>query len=170
MSVLSCQQTAQWGVRRIFGYPATGHQLACCARRPAARRHHRFVQVRHEEMAAFMAVAQRKFTGEIASASSTAARVPTHMITWPYAESWTSTARASRFAVRPKRHGARQHYHKNSISTAMFADVAVLVPERSAPSSGEHRDRPAAIRIAKAGNAVRVLNLPSTFMIRSTRT
>ena len=51
----------QWGVRRIFGYPGDGINglLGALQRRDDFE----FVQVRHEEMAAFMASAHAKFTG-----------------------------------------------------------------------------------------------------------
>jgi len=50
-----------WGVKRIYGYPGDGingiiggfHKVKEMS----------FVQVRHEEMAAFMACAHAKFTG-----------------------------------------------------------------------------------------------------------
>jgi pyruvate dehydrogenase (quinone) len=56
------QRLAAWGVRRIFGYPGDGINgiLGAFPRVPEIA----FVQVRHEEMAAFMACAHAKFTGE----------------------------------------------------------------------------------------------------------
>src|ERR1051325_3516646 len=52
----------EWGVRRIYGYPGDGINGIMGAF------HHvpemKFIQVRHEEMAAFMACAHAKFTGE----------------------------------------------------------------------------------------------------------
>ncbi len=56
-----------WGVRRIFGYAGDGigGLIGAVARsRPEVE----FVQVAHEELAAFMACAHAKFTGESASA------------------------------------------------------------------------------------------------------
>ena len=59
----------QWGVRRIFGYPGDGiNGLLGGLQRAGSIE---FVQVRHEEMAAFMAVAHAKFTGEIGVCLST---------------------------------------------------------------------------------------------------
>jgi thiamine pyrophosphate-dependent acetolactate synthase large subunit-like protein len=43
-----------------------------------------FIQVRHEEMAAFMAVAHAKFTGEIGVCLSTGGPGATHLITGLY--------------------------------------------------------------------------------------
>jgi len=52
-----------WGVQRVFGYPGDGINGIMGAL-DRARGEPRFIQVRHEEMAAFMACAHAKFTGE----------------------------------------------------------------------------------------------------------
>ncbi len=54
----------EWGVRRIFGYPGDGINGVFGALQRAKGKIE-FVQVRHEEMAAFMASAYAKFTGEL---------------------------------------------------------------------------------------------------------
>src|SRR5262245_6366238 len=57
------QRLVAWGVRRIYGYPGDGINgiLGALGRIGDALD---FVQVRHEEMAALMACAHAKFTGE----------------------------------------------------------------------------------------------------------
>src|SRR5881296_1873433 len=52
-----------WGVRLIFGYPGDGINGVFGALHRAGKKIE-FVQARHEEMAAFMACAYSKFTGE----------------------------------------------------------------------------------------------------------
>jgi pyruvate dehydrogenase (quinone) len=52
-----------WGVQRLFGYPGDGINGIMGALDRAGNEP-RFIQVRHEEMAAFMACAHAKFTGE----------------------------------------------------------------------------------------------------------
>ena len=53
-----------WGVRRIYGYPGDGiNGLMGAFGRIGDRM--RFIQARHEELAAFMACAHAKFTGEV---------------------------------------------------------------------------------------------------------
>jgi pyruvate dehydrogenase (quinone) len=52
-----------WGVRRIYGYPGDGI-LGILSALERAKNEPKLVQVRHEEMAAFMACAHAKFTGE----------------------------------------------------------------------------------------------------------
>jgi pyruvate dehydrogenase (quinone) len=57
------QRLREWGVQRVFGYPGDGINGIMGAFE-ALGDEPRFVQVRHEEMAAFMACAHAKFTGE----------------------------------------------------------------------------------------------------------
>src|SRR5881227_2616085 len=58
------KRLSQWGVKRIFGYPGDGINgiLGGLERNIEL---FEFVQVRHEEMAAFMATAHAKFTDEV---------------------------------------------------------------------------------------------------------
>ena len=53
-----------WGVQRVFGYPGDGINGIMAGFEHAEAEGPRFVQARHEEMAAFMAGAHAKFTGE----------------------------------------------------------------------------------------------------------
>ena len=55
----------EWGVDRIYGYPGDGINGIIGALGRAGDDVIEFVQVRHEEMAAFMACAHAKFTGEV---------------------------------------------------------------------------------------------------------
>jgi len=57
------QRLTEWGVRRIYGYPGDGINGIMGALQRAEERVE-FVQVRHEEMAAFMACGHAKWTGE----------------------------------------------------------------------------------------------------------
>src|SRR5438034_9255244 len=56
------QRLMQWGVHRIYGYPGDGINGIMGAL--GRHREMHFIQVRHEEMAAFNACAHAKFTGE----------------------------------------------------------------------------------------------------------
>jgi pyruvate dehydrogenase (quinone) len=71
-----------WGVRRIYGYPGDGINGVIGALQRANKID--FIQVRHEEMAAFMAVAHAKFTGEIGVCLSTGGPGASHLITGLY--------------------------------------------------------------------------------------
>ncbi len=52
----------EWGLKRVYGYPGDGVGGLDVALEKAKDFMH-YVQVRHEEMAAFMASAHAKFTG-----------------------------------------------------------------------------------------------------------
>jgi pyruvate dehydrogenase (quinone) len=58
------ERLRQWGVKRIFGYPGDGINGIVTALGRAGD-DIEFVQVRHEEEAAFMASGHAKLTGEV---------------------------------------------------------------------------------------------------------
>jgi thiamine pyrophosphate-dependent acetolactate synthase large subunit-like protein len=63
------QRLRDWGVARVYGYPGDGINAIIGAFR-RAENDPELIQVRHEEMAAFMACGHAKFTGEMAATSS----------------------------------------------------------------------------------------------------
>ena len=74
-----------WGVKRIFGYPGdgiAGLDVAVDDADKAGRL--KFVQVRHEEMAAFMASAHAKFTGEVGVCMATSGPGAVHLLNGLY--------------------------------------------------------------------------------------
>ncbi|HET6274628.1 MAG TPA: thiamine pyrophosphate-requiring protein [Candidatus Cybelea sp.] len=73
----------EWDVRRIYGYPGDGINgiLGALAR---SKRGIEFVQVRHEEMAAFMACAHAKFTGEVGVCLATSGPGAIHLLNGLY--------------------------------------------------------------------------------------
>ena len=73
----------RWGIRRIYGYPGDGINgiLGALNR---ARDKIRFIQTRHEEMAAFMACAHAKFTGEIGVCLATSGPGAIHLLNGLY--------------------------------------------------------------------------------------
>ena len=74
----------QWGVRRVFGYPGDGINGLLGALNRFGTDKIDFVQVRHEEMAAFMASAYAKFTGELGVCLATSGPGASHLITGLY--------------------------------------------------------------------------------------
>jgi pyruvate dehydrogenase (quinone) len=73
----------EWGVRRIFGYPGDGINGVMGAL-DRAKDKIAFVQVRHEEMAAFMACAHAKFTGEVGVCMATSGPGAIHLLNGLY--------------------------------------------------------------------------------------
>jgi pyruvate dehydrogenase (quinone) len=73
----------EWGVRRVFGYPGDGIN-GIMAGFEALGDDPRFVQVRHEEMAAFAACAHAKFTGEAGVCVATSGPGAIHLLNGLY--------------------------------------------------------------------------------------
>ncbi len=73
----------EWGVKRIYGYPGDGINGIIGALERAGDRIE-YVQVRHEEMAAFMACAHAKFTGEVGVCLATSGPGAIHLLNGLY--------------------------------------------------------------------------------------
>src|SRR5579862_5741481 len=75
-----------WGVRRIYGYPGDGINGIMGAVGRAEKNSHpvEFIQARHEEMAAFMACAHAKFTGEVGICLATSGPGAIHLLNGLY--------------------------------------------------------------------------------------
>ena len=72
------QRMHDWGVRTVFGYPGDGvNGLLGALQRTNGQ--FKFIQVRHEEMAAFMASAYAKFTGEVGVCMATSGPGASHL-------------------------------------------------------------------------------------------
>lgn len=79
------QRIKSWGVERIFGYPGDGISgLVAAIGRDDGEDALDFVQVRHEESAAFMACAHAKFTGEVGVCIATSGPGAIHLLNGLY--------------------------------------------------------------------------------------
>ncbi len=148
----------EWGVRTIFGYPGDGINGVLGAL-DRANNKIAFIQVRHEEMAAFMASAHAKFTGQPGVCLSTGGPGATHLITGLY------DAKLDHMPVLAICGQAAQtargaHYQQEVNLARMFQDVADYVHEAAVPSQVRHLvDR--AMRTVLGRNGVGVLVLPN---------
>jgi pyruvate dehydrogenase (quinone) len=78
-----CERLIEWGVTTIYGFPGDGINGIL----GALRRHQdrlRFVQTRHEEMAAFMACGHAKYTGEVGVCLATSGPGAIHLLNGLY--------------------------------------------------------------------------------------
>jgi len=79
-----------WGVRRIFGFPGDGINGIIAGLDAHQKQHAEagdaidFIQVRHEEQAAFMACAHAKFTGELGVCLATSGPGAIHLLNGLY--------------------------------------------------------------------------------------
>ncbi|ALZ85191.1 thiamine pyrophosphate-binding protein [Pseudomonas oryzihabitans] len=77
------ERLGQWNVERIFGYPGDGINGIMGALGRVADQFD-YVRVRHEEMAAFMACAHAKFTGEVGVCLATSGPGAIHLLNGLY--------------------------------------------------------------------------------------
>jgi pyruvate dehydrogenase (quinone) len=152
-----------WGVRRIFGYPGDGINGVFGALNRVSEDPERkieFIQARHEEMAAFMASAYAKFTGELGVCIATSGPGATHLVTGLY------DARLDHMPVlaivgQQARDALGGSYQQEVDLAAMLKDVAgAFAYQASAPAQVRHLvDR--AIRIALGERRVTAIILPN---------
>jgi pyruvate dehydrogenase (quinone) len=77
------ERLVDWGVRRVYGYPGDGINGVMGALRRAQEKVE-FVQSPHEELAAFMATAHSKFTGEVGVCIATSGPGAIHLLNGLY--------------------------------------------------------------------------------------
>jgi pyruvate dehydrogenase (quinone) len=77
------KRLSEWGVRRVYGYPGDGIN-AFLGAFDRAGGDPEFIQVRHEEMAAFMACGHAKFTGEVGVCIATSGPGAIHLLNGLY--------------------------------------------------------------------------------------
>src|SRR5213082_393793 len=73
-----------WAIHRVYGYPGDGIN-AIVGAFDRANGDPEFIQVRHEEMAAFMACGHAKFTGEVGVCLATSGPGAIHLLNGLYA-------------------------------------------------------------------------------------
>src|SRR4051795_12468447 len=126
-----------WGVNVIFGIPGDGINGIMEALRTRQEKI-RFVQVRHEEMAAFMACAYAKFTGKLGVCLATSGPGASHLITGLY------DARMDHMPVlaitgQQARAAMGGHYQQELDLVSMFKDVAgAFVEQATVPAQVRH--------------------------------
>lgn len=153
------QRLFDWGVRRVFGYPGDGVNglLGALQRRKGDIE---FIQARHEEMAAFMASAHAKFTGELGVCLSTSGPGASHLITGLY-DAKLDHMPVLAIAGQQARTAIGAHYQQELNLAAMFADVAGDYAQQAmVPAQVRHlTDR--AVRIALSRRTVTALIFPN---------
>lgn len=152
------QRLSEWGVKRVFGYPGDGINGLMGAMGRAADRFD-YVRVRHEEMAAFMACAHAKFTGEVGVCFATSGPGAIHLLNGLY------DAKMDHMPVlavvgQQARAALGSDYQQEVDLQNLFRDVASYVETAVAPAQVRHIvDR--AMRIAAAERTVTCIILPN---------
>jgi pyruvate dehydrogenase (quinone) len=153
----------QWGVRRIFGYPGDGINGIMGALGRAEKNPDKkieFVQVRHEEMAAFMACGHAKFTSEVGVCLATSGPGAIHLLNGLY-DAKMDHQPVVAIIGQSSRQAMGGNYQQELDLPALFKDVAgEFCQQASHPAQIRHLvDR--ALRIAKAERTVTCIIIPN---------
>ncbi len=145
-------------MRRIFGYPGDGINGLLGALDRAGDKFE-FIQARHEEMAAFMASAYAKFSGEVGVCMATSGPGAAHLITGMY-DARSDHMPLLAIAGQAARTAMGAHYQQELDMHTAFKDVAgAYVQTAMAPAQMRHLvDR--AMRIAMHERRVTALVIP----------
>jgi pyruvate dehydrogenase (quinone) len=153
------ERLSEWDVDRIYGYPGDGINgiLGALAR---AEDRFEFIQVPHEEVAAFMACAHAKFTGQPGVCMATSGPGAIHLLNGLY-DARLDHAPVVAIVGQQRRTALGAHYQQEVDLVSLFKDVAGdYVQMCAAPAQMRHLiDR--AMRIAMAARTVTCVIVPA---------
>ncbi len=147
----------QWGIHRVYGYPGDGINgfLGAFDR---ADGDPELIQVRHEEMAAFMACGHAKFTGEAGCCFATSGPGAIHLLNGLY-DAKLDHQPVVAVVGQQKRMSLGAQYQQEVDLQVLFKDVSEFVQYCMDPSQARHLvDR--AVRIALDRKGVCTLVFP----------
>src|SRR5215207_2920427 len=153
------ERLRNWGIHRIYGYPGDGINgfLGALDR---AEGDPEFIQVRHEEMSAFMACGHAKFTGEVGVCLATSGPGAIHLLNGLY-DAKLDHAPVVAIVGQQKTVSLGSHYQQEVDLNTLFKDVAhEYVQQISVPAQARHvTDH--AVRIAAATRSVTCVIIPN---------
>jgi pyruvate dehydrogenase (quinone) len=153
------QRLQEWGIKRVYGYPGDGVGGLDVALEKV-KDSLQYIQVRHEEMAAFMASAHAKFTGEVGLCYATSGPGAIHLLTGLY-DAKMDHVPVVAVVGQQARTAIGAHYQQEVDLQSLFKDVAAdFVATASVPSQLRHLiDR--AVRIASTRRTVTCVIIPN---------
>ena len=148
----------EWGLSRVYGYPGDGVGGLDVALEKA-KDFMDYVQVRHEEMAAFMASAHAKFTGQVGLCYATSGPGAIHLLTGLY-DAKMDHMPVVAIVGQQARSALGASYQQEVDLQNLFADVTEYVMTAVVPEQVRTCiDR--AVRIAQAKRAVTCVIIPN---------
>jgi len=147
----------EWGVERIFGYPGDGINgfLGAFDR---ADGHPELIQARHEEMAAFMAAAHAKFTGDFGVCIATSGPGAIHLLNGLY-DAKLDHQPVVAIVGQQKQLCIGAAYQQEVDLNSLFKDVSSYVITVTHPAQARHViDR--AVRVALTERSVSTIIIP----------
>ena len=153
------KRLSAWGIKRIYGFPGDGINGIMGALDRAGDLM-KFVQVRHEEMAAFMACAHSKFTGEVGVCLATSGPGAIHLLNGLYDAKMDHQSVVA-IIGQQARAAMGGDYQQEVDLVSLYKDVAhEFVQVCSDPAQLRHLvDR--AVRIAKVERCVTCIIIPN---------
>jgi pyruvate dehydrogenase (quinone) len=153
------QRLREWGVEQVFAYPGDGIN-GIVASFGKADNQPRFVQARHEEMAAFSAVGYAKFSGKVGVCMATSGPGAIHLLNGLY-DAKLDHVPVVAVVGQTARSAMGGSYQQEVDLQALFKDVAseYLVEVNVAEQLPNALDR--AIRTAEAGRCPTALIIPA---------
>jgi pyruvate dehydrogenase (quinone) len=154
------ERLAAWGVTRVFGYPGDGINGIMGAFGRREGRPPRYIQTRHEELAAFMACAHAKFTGELGVCLATSGPGAIHLLNGLY-DAKLDHQPVLAIVGQQKRSALGGDYQQEVDLLSLFKDVAhEFLQMATVPEQVRHLvDR--AVRIARDQRTVTCLVFPN---------
>jgi pyruvate dehydrogenase (quinone) len=157
------KRLSAWGVKRIFGYPGDGINGLLGALNRAGNVP-QFVQVRHEEMAALMACAHAKFTGEVGVCMATSGPGAIHLLNGLY-DAKGDNQPVVAIVGQKYRSSLGGHNQQEVDLVSLFKDVASEYVQMATDPKQVRLVIDRAFRIAKARRAVTCVILPADLQI-----
>ena len=157
------KRLSEWGLKRVYGYPGDGVGGLDVALEKA-KDFMEYVQVRHEEMAAFMASAHAKFTGEVGLCYATSGPGAIHLLNGLY-DAKMDHVPVVALVGQQARTALGASYQQEVDLQNLFKDVASeFVGLASVPEQIRHLiDR--AVRIAHTKRSVTCVILPNDLQL-----
>jgi pyruvate dehydrogenase (quinone) len=153
---------SDWGVERVFGYPGDGINgiMGAFGRDGSAHPQPRFIQVRHEEMAAFMACAHAKFTGRPGVCLATSGPGAIHLLNGLY-DAKLDHQPVVAIVGQQARAGLGGNYQQEVDLPTLFKDVAHEFVEVAMTAAQIRHLVDRAMRIALAERTVTCIIVPN---------
>jgi pyruvate dehydrogenase (quinone) len=153
------QRLADWGIRRIFGYPGDGIN-AIMGSLSRMQDQMEFIQVRHEEMAALMACAHAKFGNEVSVCLATSGPGAIHLLNGLYDAKLDHQPVVAIIGQKARTSlGGSDQQEVDLVS--LFKDVASDYVQQASDASQVRHLIDRAVRIAKAQRTVTCVIIPN---------
>ncbi len=153
------ERLAAWGVNRIYGFPGDGINGILGALDRASDKMD-FIQVAHEEMAAFMACGHAKFTGEVGVCLATSGPGAIHLLNGLY-DAQMDHAPVVAIVGQQGRAALGGSYQQEVDLVSLFKDVAREYVQMASDAAQLRHLIDRAVRIAKSERTVTCIIIPN---------